>query len=343
MTGRPLLALLAASAVLYTGGLGAFERAPELTLEHALAVDGIARGNLSGLARCGDRLLAVSDREDSRLYQLEPGDRVWQAEPENFTRPEQNPSMLPVPLLAGAWLRGLRGQALDFEGISCDAEGNRYLLSESLLGILKLPPPGEDGPVAGVWLELAEELYSEGESRGLWQQINALAEGIAVAGDGKTLWLAAERQSRGLVRLELQDGRWQCPLAGCVLLAERRYLPPEPFGPGVLNREVMALDFAGLSLWQGRLWTLERNEHQVCRRHPLSGQRERCWSFAATLLSVPYVYPKASFGLAEAIHVDEQGILIGLDNNALARADGDTRPWLFHFSLPDDWQQGYGR
>ena len=185
-----------------------------------------------------------------------------------------------------------------------------------------------------------ERFYTEGEARGLWQQVNALAEGVAIDAQANTLWLAAERQGRGLVKLQRQGDQWVCPLAGCVLLAERRFLPTEPFGPGILNREVMPVDFSDLAYWKGWLWSLERNAHQVCRRNALSGQRERCWSFAQSVLVEPYFYPDAPFGLAEALLISEEGIVIGLDNNNRLRPDGDARPWLFHFALPADWQEG---
>ena len=170
--------------------------------------------------------------------------------------------------------------------------------------------------------------------------INALAEGVAIDAQANTLWLAAERQGRGLVKLQRQGDKWVCPLAGCVLLAERRFLPTEPFGPGILNREVMPVDFSDLAYWKGWLWSLERNAHQLCRRNALSGQRERCWSFAQSVLVEPYFYPDAPFGLAEALLISEEGIVIGLDNNNRLRPDGDARPWLFHFALPADWQEG---
>lgn len=320
----------------------AFQKAPELTLLQASPVVGMAQGNLSGLARCAGELQAVSDRQDGHLYLLRAAEGGWQASVEPFVLPETRPTHLPLQLLAGAWLRGLRGQALDFEGISCDDEGNRYLVSESLLAILKVPAVNEGRPGAE-WLEMDEGVYAEGAERGLWQRINALAEGIAVSPDGNTLWLAAERQARGLVKVERQRTGWRCPVAGCVLLAERRYLPAEPFGPGIMTGGMLPLDFSALSYWKGRLWTLERNEHQVCRRHPESGQRERCWSFAGTLLRAPYHYPDAPYGLAEALTVDEHGFMIGLDNNARRRPDGDDRPWVFHFALPDDWQKGARR
>lgn len=336
----PRLRLLGAFLMAVSGAAAAFERAPELQLESALPLDGMPRGNLSALQRCDGRLLAVSDREDTSLFVLQRSEEGYQAEVEAFVLPAETPSMLPVQLLAGAWLRGLSGPALDFEGLACDGQGNRYLVSESQLGVLRLPPPAEE-PVAGEWLKLDSALYTEGEARGLWQQINALAEGIAVDAEAGTLWLAAERQGRGLLKLQRQDDGWQCPLAGCVLLAERRFLPTEPFGPGILNREVMPVDFSDVVYWQGRLWTLERNAHQVCRRNPLSGKRERCWSFAQSVLVEPYFYPDAPFGLAEALMIDEDGIFVGLDNNDRARPDGDSRPWVFHFALPGDWREGY--
>lgn len=334
------LRLLGAFLMVLSSTSSAFERAPELQLESALPLDGMPRGNLSALQRCDGRLLAVSDREDTSLFVLQRTEEAYTAEVESFVLPTETPSMLPVQLLAGAWLRGLSGPALDFEGLACDGQGNRYLVSESQLGVLRLPP-SSDAPVAGEWLTLDPALYTEGEARGLWQQINALAEGIAIDAEAGTLWLAAERQARGLIKLQHQGDEWKCPLAGCVLLAERRFLPTEPFGPGILNREVMPVDFSDVVYWQGRLWTLERNAHQVCRRNPLSGQRERCWSFAQSVLVEPYFYPDAPYGLAEALLIDESGIVVGLDNNDRARPDGDLRPWLFHFALPGDWREGY--
>ncbi|KKN89961.1 hypothetical protein LCGC14_0233390 [marine sediment metagenome] len=340
MIGKGFFATGAALVLSVATQAQAFQPSAELTLQQAWPVEGMLSGNLSGLAACGEQIQAVSDREDNIIYTLEPGDQTWLATEETFILPEENASHLPLPLLVSAWVRGLGGQGLDIEGISCDEAGNRYLVSEGLLGILQLGPRG-GGFARAQWLSVDQALYAQGEKQGLWQQVNALAEGIAVSSDGEAIWLAAERLSRGLLKLEQYDGGWRCPLAGCVLLAERRFLPAEPFGAGVLDSTILAQDFSGLSLWGGRLWTLERNEHQVCRRHPVSGHRERCWSFAETLLNESYRYPEAPFGLAEALVINDQGITIGLDNNGRARLDGDTRPWVFRFALPDDWQHDY--
>jgi len=77
------------AGLLWAAGALAEPGAPEqlrLLSEHP--VEGIAGGNLSGLAQCGEALLAVSDREDDRLYRLNgSGSGVWQAEAESFRAP----------------------------------------------------------------------------------------------------------------------------------------------------------------------------------------------------------------------------------------------------------------
>ena len=70
--------------------------ASELTMVSEHPVEGIAAGNLSGLAWCGDALWAVSDREDNVLYRLDVSDTVWQAEAERFELP-------PVPSTGLSW------------------------------------------------------------------------------------------------------------------------------------------------------------------------------------------------------------------------------------------------
>ena len=76
------MALLVALAVPFSAAA-----APELTMVSEHPVEGIAAGNLSGLAWCGDALWAVSDREDNVLYRLDASDTVWRAEAERFELP----------------------------------------------------------------------------------------------------------------------------------------------------------------------------------------------------------------------------------------------------------------
>ncbi|MDF3933613.1 esterase-like activity of phytase family protein [Pseudomonas citronellolis] len=301
--------------------------------EHA--VEGMHGGNLSGLAQCGGVLWTVSDRDDDRLYSLRPDETpgsVWPAETETFNAPGLPDSGLSWGARARTWLYGLlRGGALDFEGVSCDAKGNRYLVSEAYAGVLQVPPAG-----AAQWLELPPTLLRQARAAGLLMVTNAYYEGLALDADGKQLWLAAERQRRGLLHLRNDNGSWKCDGA-CVLFSEGgTTLPPPQLG----SDKPLALDFSDLSLYQGKLFTLERLVHQICRRDPASGAAERCWSFAEGALAPQRRYA-LPYGVAEALVIDDKGAWIGLDNGDEPRADGDARPYVLRFAAPaEGWLGG---
>ncbi len=179
---RRLLAILG----LFGGLVQAAEAPPEPPVPAALsfisehAVEGMRGGNLSGLAWCGGALWTVSDRDDDRLYRLQPSaegsDQPWQAEAESFIAPTPPDSGLPWGMSTRVWLSGLvRGGNLDFEGIACDAAGNRYLVSEAHAAVLQLPVSG-----APNWLRLPPGLLPQARASGMLMNFNALFEGIAV-------------------------------------------------------------------------------------------------------------------------------------------------------------------
>lgn len=332
---RRLLLGLAGALALLAGSQAARAEAPlaELVLQAALPVEGMAGGNLSGLARCGDgRWWAVSDREDAQLSRLQPAEGRWQAAAEAFAAPPPPPSGLPWGLSTGnRLLAPLRGGALDFEGLACDAAGNRYLLSESEVGVLMLPSLG-----APQWLALPPQLLRQARARGLLLHANALLEGLAVSPDGARLWLAAEREGRGLLAVQRGGERWRCPGSGCVLVAEsgRALRPLDPPGS-----EPQPLDFTGLSWHAGKLYSLERLQHRICRRDPEHGTVERCWSFAAAALA-PELRYATPFGVAEALWLDDGSAWIGLDNGGAANAAGERRPLILQFAAPDGGWSG---
>lgn len=294
-----------------------------LSLLAEYPVAGIQGGNLSGLTRCGGQWWTLSDRDDALLYQLEPGPDVWQAQPVPFKVSLPPPSDLPAPLLMKAQLAApLRGGHLDFEGLGCDGLGQHYLISEATGALLQLDVQRQQGQ----WLKQATEVIHQGREHGLLQRFNALYEGLAVAPDGQQLWLAAERQERGLLRLVRQDnGQWRCPPSGCVLMFDED-LPP-------LTLAQWQRDFAGLSYFSGALFTLERSALRLCRRDPQSGAVHRCWSYAAVAREAKRVYPDQPF-VAEALWIDDSGAWIGLDNNKRPRQDGEARPIIWHFAVP---------
>jgi len=297
----------------------------ELRLISEHPIDNMAAGNLSGLAQCGDQWLAISDREDNRLQRLDIREPVWQATEEPFELPEPPDSHLPWGMRAQVVLSApVRGGQMDFEGLACDAQNNRYLVSEAYAAVLKLTPEGQ-----AEWLALPDNLLPQARSRGLMHKHNALYEGIAIDPEAQHLWLAAEREQRGLLALEKQpDGRWQCPPAGCVLFRDA-----QTSGPSASAEASPAQDFSGLLLFKGQLFTLERQARQICRRTLSTGEAERCWSFAATAQHEPYRYP-TPYGVAEALWLDDQGAWVGLDNNDRPRQDGETRPIVWRFAAP---------
>lgn len=316
---------------LWLGGLALVAQAAmadtplaELNLLAEQPVDGMSRGNLSGLAWCGGALWAVSDRDDDRLYRLASGASVWQAQAEVFNAPPAPSSGLSWGLRMRNWAASLlRGGSLDFEGLSCDAAGNRYLVSESQVAVLKLSAQGEAS-----WLRLEPGLLHQARVKGMLWKFNALLEGIAIDPPGEHLWLAAERQHRGLLELNKQQDHWSCD-SRCVLLSEGGELA----APAALGGELFARDFSDLVFFHGKLFTLERLAHQICRRTPEDGRVEQCWSYAAAALTPERRYPQA-YGMAEALWIDADGAWIGVDNGEQARADGESRPIIWRFAAP---------
>ncbi|MBD1597270.1 esterase-like activity of phytase family protein [Pseudomonas typographi] len=295
----------------------------ELVAEHP--IDGMPSGNLSGLALCGGQLWGESDRDDDRIYRFDRTHAVWQAEPRRFEVPEPPSSGLAWNIRLAAWAAGfVRGGAHDFEGISCDQAENAYLVSEAHAAVLQVPP---SGPAR--WLAIDPQVVQQARHAGLLQNFNAIFEGLAVAPGGDRLWLAAERERRGLVGLVRHGERWGCD-GPCVLLSE----DGEQLAPtGLAQRFPLHLDFSDLALYRGKLFTLERNAYRICRRDTTSSDVEACWSFAATA-RVPARQYHQPYGLTEALAVDAEGAWVGTDNNEQPRNDGEQRPVVWRFAAP---------
>ena len=183
------------AGLLFAGAAIAADKPTELAQLELLAehpIEGMAAGNLSGLTRCGEEWLAVSDREDDRFYRLRPGDGAWQAEAETFDAPPVPPSALPWGLRMRTWTANLlRGGELDFESISCDEKGNRYLLSEAHTALLQVGPSG-----IAEWLALPEGLVRQARASGMLLRHNALLEGLVVDPAGERLWLKKKKNKK---------------------------------------------------------------------------------------------------------------------------------------------------
>lgn len=320
---------LAACLLLCSSLPGAVMALEELQLLNERPVQGVSGGNLSGLAWCEGALWVVSDRDDRQIYRLAAQDAQWQATAEPFVAPPPPDVLLPWGLRMRSWVAALvRGGELDFEGLSCDAAGNRYLVSEAYVAVLQLPLVGEPN-----WLKLPQGLLRQARASGMLLHYNSLLEGIAVDPAGERLYLAAERMRRGLLVVHKQRATWRCT-GGCVLFSEAG----SETGPEQLGGREQPRDFSGLALHQDSLFTLERQAHRICRRSLDDGHVEKCWSFAAAALTPERRYAP-SYGLAEALWVDQDGAWIGVDNGRLSRADGESRPIIWQFAAP---QGGWG-
>lgn len=302
---------------------------PELQMLSEHPVDGMRGGNLSGLANCGGVLWTVSDRDDNQIYRLDTQARVWKAEAVLINVP-------PVPEDSGrtlamktqSFFRTLAGNgALDFEGIACDPAQSLYILSETYSAILGVTP---SRPPA--WLRITPTMATAAREAGLLAHANALFEGVVIS--GREIWLAAERQKRGLVKIKQTlstiDKSWYC-LYVCVVMTEEGLAPQPPQFPG--SRWVDK-DFSDIALFDNKLFLLDRNAFKICRHETVTGKQERCWSFAADAL-VPSRLYTSQHGLTEALLVDAQGAWIGVDNNFATRADGEFRPIVWRFAAPE--------
>jgi hypothetical protein len=318
-----------ALAILMLSGLAATQAlaapAAELKMLSEHPVDGMRGGNLSGLALCGKELWTVSDRDDDQIYRLDISAPTWLAEAVKIDVPPVPDSGLPWGLRSRAKAAALiRGGDLDFEGITCDAAGNRYIVSEAHAAVLQVPVSG-----APEWLKIAPGMVREARASGMLLHFNALFEGLAINPEGNQIWLAAERERRGLISIKRAQSVWDCD-GPCVLLSEAgtEMQPKQVAKPKAVSR-----NFSDVALFEGKLFTLESSQYQLCRRDAATAVIEQCWSFAAEMLAPQRQYDQP-YGLAEALVVDTEGAWIGLDNNFGPRADGEKRPVVYRFAAP---------
>jgi hypothetical protein len=317
------LAILLLSGLVATSVVAAPAAELKLISEHP--VDGMRGGNLSGLALCGKELWTVSDRDDDQIYRLDISADTWQAETVKINVPPVPESGLPFGLRSRTKAASLiRGGDLDFEGISCDAAGNRYIVSEAHAAVLQVPVTGEPE-----WLKIAPGMVREARASGLLLHFNALFEGLAVNPEGNQIWLAAERERRGLISIKRPQTLWDCD-GPCVLLSEAG---TEMQPAQMPKAKAVSRNFSDVALFEGKLFTLESSQFQLCRRDPVTAKVEQCWSYADEMLAPQRQYNQP-YGLAEALVVEADGAWIGLDNNFGARADGEKRPIVYRFAAP---------
>ena len=276
-----------------------------LKLHKAYFIKGLDNAQLSGLTVYDGSLYTISDKHDEWIYRIDFTDDI--AVLKKYRR---------TGISAFSNLK-----RHDFEGITHDAIGNFYLVSETECRIRIVPPHGQQsgwiGPKFKQW----------GVQAGLFQVPNAYLEGICCISPEKFV-LCAERQPRGFLEVDLS----RKPVVVNAYPAEQSKYRFE---------EGRSMDFSGLFKWGSAIYVLERNAYVVSR---LEKNRDRFvesrgWSYRQIETSRKFRYSDMRYGKAEGLCVDEAYVYIILDNNdvPLAADHSNRRPLLLIFEKPLDF------
>ncbi len=285
----------------------------ELEFQAAYLVDGKENLQPSGLAVCDGRVVFVSDKHDSEIFQFtfnQDGVAKTKRWKELHDLPEQPKQEF------GWWMRfkrfisellGFSGGA-DWEGIACDRQGNIYLASEYYFSVLKIDQTGKNE-----WL--INGLYKIGYDNGLFQKDNAYIEGISI--DGDQILLAAEREPRGFVSVK----------KGSVSV----YVQPG----SQISDEGLPYDYTGMEVYQNKNIVLDRNHYKVCELTK-GYETTVCYSFKSVAKSPDWVYDTGKYGLAEGVAIDGESLWIVMDNNGDSRNlnPNDNRATILRFKNP---------
>lgn len=293
-----MAALLATAALAASAEPLAF---PELELVAAVPVDGSEGLDLSGLALRGRSLYAVSDKDDSRIYRIinSPGFASARLEP-----------AIPIHLPADSGK-----ERCDWEGLTVAPDGRWLLASELHHRALALPAKGG----TGTWLTPA--LQRTSAAHGLLQVANAGIEGITV-GPGGSIFLAAERQERGLIECPPGAAPLFFPIRSSIAILTPPRIP-----------DLAAIEWTG-----SYLIGLYRNAELLVRLEKIgpAWKETQAWSFRSAVQRPDLRYIAGTFGMIEGLALSKDRIYLCADNNRSGRTKdpGDRRGLLYVFRRP---------
>lgn len=271
----------------------AFETPIQLELIAVLPINGPPNNQPSGLALYHGKLLTVSDKHDTTLFELEIGkDAVNQ-----------------IPFLKFDPQKLKKKKRLDFEGLTIDSEGQIYLVSETYFRTAMIS--GDEKEIK--WITPSFKKW--GKKRGLFQTKGAGFEGITIV--GCKLLMCVERQPRGLIEFDL--------------ISEKRlaYITDTtrfPLAPGRVP------DFTDLYFFNGRIFALQRGVQLISEIKFEGGEwvEKQSGTFKQIENDPRYQYQTMHFGRAEGLAMDQDKIYVVLDNNNDFRTNNptDNRPLL---------------
>lgn len=300
----PRLNSLLLIAMLLTSAVASAAEVIELSDYKTYPIEPRSGYEPSGLTIKNGQLFTVSDKH-SAIYRIEIKGDVAHLKPQIKFNPMQ-----------------LGAINLDLEGITV-VDADFFLVSEAHHKLLKVNP---DGQIS--WVPEFGSVFKSAEQAGLFQVFNAALEGITYLGNHQFL-LAAERQPRGLIELQLdQDFKKIIEQKNFVLKAS---IFPPPTGRNT--------DLAGLYKHRDTIYGLYRNAeiiHQWNKDQSGQYREGKAWSFAHIVGQAQHRYQDNRFGHAEGLAVDDDYFYVILDNNQSPKAtqSNDRRPLLLIIRRP---------
>ncbi|AJQ94336.1 SdiA-regulated domain-containing protein [Gynuella sunshinyii] len=288
---------------------------PALQLLQAYVLDWPQRLDASGLSDCGGDLLAVADNIDGDIFKIDLSANAATIKPYLSLTVTDRPAVdFSIKHRLQHFADGLLNHhRFDWEGIDCTDQGY-VLASESDARLYYF---STDGTQTGF-----TDVYPQAVNAGWFQVYNAFIEGIAYWQG--TFYGAAERNPRGMFTVNGDSDT--------VVFTD---LPNDDGLTFVRN----SLDIADLAIFDGYLYTLERNASAICKRTLQGFTSLSCYSYAAHEWSDRYGYRDTEYGIGEGLAVTANRIYVLLDNNGKGRiADpDDTRTMLLEFNKPENF------
>ncbi|WP_428239644.1 hypothetical protein [Gynuella sp.] len=286
---------------------------PALQLLQAHVLDWPQRLDASGLSECGGALLAVADNIDHDIFKIDLSGTTATIHPYVSLTVTDRPAVdFSIKHRLQHFADGLfNHHRFDWEGIDCTDQGY-VLASESDARLYYF---SNNGIQTGY-----TDIYPQAVKAGWFQVYNAFIEGIAYWQG--TFYGAAERDPRGMFTVHRDSD--------AVVFSD---LPNDTGLTFVRN----SLDIADLDIFDGDLYTLERNASAICKRTLEGFTSLSCYSYEAVEWSDQYGYRDTQYGIGEGVAVTATRLYVLLDNNGKGRiADSDdTRAILLEFIKPE--------
>lgn len=264
---------------------------------------------ISGAAMVAGKLRMVSDnKDDSFVYEVrEQADgRMKAVEGLNFRKLVGYKIYLKH--LPNDKNNKLKVNRQDFEGLAACGT-TMYVIDERVRNVLKFRT---DGGFERLQLTFAavKGVYEGGENAGF--------EGVAVDCEKKIMYLAKERQPRFLLKIDMK--KWK-------ILEQTDVIDPtvaKPLVRGVLDFGSV-LDFSDLVFDRGFLFALSRNERDLLKIDPNTFKVVDRRSYA---IAENGLYKTGEpFGIAEALVLTSEEIIVGLDNNQSPLTEGAMKKY----------------